>query len=100
MLFVQSLRKEINQCQFSKLLLMTILLFMFLLGLGLGLIYSQARADIETLQKQHSNVQHMKEKTLQDLAASETGKVEALRNIDTLQHNNNKLSQELEYLKS
>jgi hypothetical protein len=53
-------------------------------------------------------MQHMKEMTLQDLAASEKGKVEAekqlregtLINFTAVGHNNDKLSQDLEYSKS
>jgi predicted nuclease with TOPRIM domain len=73
---------------------------MFLLSVGLVFLQACARVEIETLQKQLSNMQHMNEKALQDLATSEEGKVEVTTNVDTLQENNNKLRQDLEHFKS
>jgi chromosome segregation ATPase len=60
-------------------------------------IQKQARAEIETLQKQVNNMRFFNVQTLVD----QKGKIEALRNIDILQlqQNNSELSQDLYYSK-
>jgi chromosome segregation ATPase len=63
-------------------------------------IQKQAHAEIETLQKQLSNMQCMNEKTLLDLAASERDKEEALKNVHRSQDELDKLEAKIDQLTS